>query len=73
MYDGRILNRAAEELRRRSDKHQRMQESRESEIENLIPRVLEIDIALRRSVIQVIHSALSGGGDAGESDSVRAN
>lgn len=64
IYDGKLLNRAAEELRHRSERHQRMLEAREADIEEKFPRIREIDIMLRRSVIQVIHTALNGGENA---------
>ena len=69
-YDGKILGRAAELYEQRTARHEQELDERARALETRFPRLREIDIQLRRSVIQAINAALSAGSGAG--DSVRA-
>ncbi len=64
-YDGKILGRATEALEQRAALHERELDARAQTLEARFPRLREIDMLLRRSVIQAINAALSSGGDAG--------
>ena len=66
-YDGKILGRAAERYGQRTAQHERELDQRAQTLEAQFPRLREIDIQLRRTVIQAINAALSAGTGAGES------
>ena len=62
-YDGRILARASEILKQRAQANEVAQTQRAEKLAKLEPRILQINAALRRTVIGVIHKALSSGED----------
>ncbi len=62
-YDGRCLARANEMLRRRAQAHEDELNRRAEQIAQLSPQIADIGIAMRRTVIRVIHSALSAGNE----------
>lgn len=63
-FDGKILARATDALSQRIAAHERDLDSRAQTLESRFPRLHEIDLQLRRSVIRAINSALSAGEDA---------
>lgn len=63
-YDGKILGRATEILEQRAALHERELDARAQSLEVRFPRLREIDMLLRRSVIQAINAALASGGNA---------
>ena len=65
-YDGRILGRAAELYEQSVLLHEHELDERANALETRFPRLREIDIQLRRSVIRAINTALSAGADAGD-------
>ena len=62
-YDGRILARASEILKQRAQANEAAQTQRAEKLAKLEPRIVQINAALRRTVIGVIHKALSSGED----------
>lgn len=68
-YDGKCLARAGDTLRRRAQAHEDELNRRAQQIARLSPQIERIGIAMRRTVIGVIHTALSAGG--GMDDSLR--
>ena len=62
-YDGRCLARAGDTLRRRAQAHEDELNQRAQKIACLSPEIERIGVSMRRTVIGVIHTALSAGAE----------